>query len=368
MGKTKFIRYRGVKKRRKTKPISVLVAAKDLSLSARARPTNTDDKDGSSTSARKLEYFHLTLDGMIERVSQKEETSSNDCFLLVQKSSVSQLISSLCCPYCKQTGIVFNTYDEKHKGFCAKGYIYCRGCELVIAEEYLSEKAVETASANEPFEINVRAVFAFMGIGCGFNAIKDWTTMINLPNCLGKFAYQGLKEKIIIGSKETFNELSMESVAIIRQKYEDIGILPDKDNILDVAVSYDGTWQKKGHSSHNGAAVAVEILTGLPVDYEVLSNFCHQCLKAPAKDDIAYKEWQAKHSRKCGKNYDGSANSMEQECARLIWQRSVRKFGLRYTTILSDGDSKSFSLLNDMNVYGGDVQIMKEECVNHVSK
>ena len=110
----------------------------------------------------------------------------------------------------QKTGIVFNTYDENHKGLCAKGYVYCQVCELVIAEEYLSEKAGETASANKPFEINVRAVFAFMGIGCGFNAIQDWTTMINLPNCLSKFAYQGLKEKIIIGSKETFDELLTE--------------------------------------------------------------------------------------------------------------------------------------------------------------
>ena len=78
--------------------------------------------------------------------------------------------------------------------------------------------------------------------------------------------------------------------------------MPDKDNILDV-----------------------EILTGLPVDYEVLSKFCHQCLKAPAKDDIMFEEWQAEHVSKCGENYEGSANSMEQECATLIWQRSGRK-------------------------------------------
>ena len=368
MGKTKFNRYRGVRKRRKIKSNPVLMASKDLLSSARARPTNeNDENDVLSTSAKKLEYFHLTLDEMMERVSQKKAPSiGNDCFLLVQTASLNRLIATLCCPHCKQTGVVFNTHDEKHKGFCAKGYIYCQRCQLVIAEEYLSEKAGE--ASNESFEINVRAVFAFMGIGCGFNAIKDWSSVINLPNCPSKFAYQGIKEKISKGSKETFDEVSKQSVAIIRQKYAEIGILPDSENILDVAVSYDGTWQKRGHSSHNGAAVIIEILTGLPVDYEVLSNFCHQCLKAPSRDDAMYGEWQAKHVLKCGKNYEGSANSMEQECAKLLWQRSVEKYRLRYTTMLSDGDSKSFALLNEMNVYGSDIQIMEEECVNHVSK
>ena len=368
MGKTKFNRYRGVRKRRKIKSNPVLNAARDLLSSARARPTKENDEDEPlSTSAKKLEYFQLTLDDMIERVNQKTTHSiGNDCFLLVQTVSLNKLIANLCCQHCKQTGVVFSTHNDKHKGFCAKGYVYCQKCQLVIAEEYLSERAGE--AANESFEINVRAVFAFMGIGCGFNAIKDWSSVINLPNCLSKFAYQGIKEKLIKGSKETFDEVSKQSMAIIRQKYAEIGIFPDKDNILDVAVSFDGTWQKRGHSSHNGAAIVIEILTGLPVDYEVLSNFCHQCLKAPSRDDVMYGQWQAKHALKCSKNYEGSANSMEQECARLMWKRSVEKHGLRYTTMLSDGDSKSFALLSELNVYGADIQIMKEECVNHVSK
>ena len=77
-----------------------------------------------------------------------------------------------------------------------------------------------------------------MGIGCGFNAIKDWSSVINIPNCLSKFAYQGIT--LIKGSTETFDEVSKQSVAIILQKYAEIGIFPDKDDILD------GTWQKSG--------------------------------------------------------------------------------------------------------------------------
>ena len=172
------------------------MTAKDLLLSARARPTNTNVMDGApSTSARKLEYFNLTLEEMIETKNQKKSDNSSDCFLFVHSISLNKLISSLCCPYCKQQGIVFNIHDEKHKGFCAKGYVYCQNCEQIIANEFLSEKAGETESANESFEINVRTVFAFMGLGCGFNAIKDWTAMINLPNCITKFTYQGIKEK-----------------------------------------------------------------------------------------------------------------------------------------------------------------------------
>ena len=40
--------------------------------------------------------------------------------------------------------------------------------------------------------------------------------------------------------------------------------------------------------------------------------------------------------------------------------------GLRYTGFLSDGDSKAFKAVSDLNIY--DEPIVKEECVNHVHK
>ena len=41
---------------------------------------------------------------------------------------------------------------------------------------------------------------------------------------------------------------------------------------------------------------------------------------------------------------------------------------MRYTVMLSDGDSKSFKKIVEEKVYGEDIVIEKEECVNHVSK
>ena len=100
----------------------------------------------------------------------------------------------------------------------------------------------------------------------------------------------------------TADDVATKSVEIIRQKHAELGELPDKDNILNIAVSYDGTWQQRGHSSLNGAGI--DLLTGLPIDYEVVCNICHQCFKASKQDDPKYIEWQTKHEAKCAKNYD----------------------------------------------------------------
>ncbi|GFT20857.1 uncharacterized protein TNCV_942021 [Trichonephila clavipes] len=42
--------------------------------------------------------------------------------------------------------------------------------------------------------------------------------------------------------------------------------------------------------------------------------------------------------------------------------------GFRYTTLLSDGDANTYQYLNTKDVYGPQIKIKKEECINHVSK
>ena len=47
------------------------------------------------------------------------------------------------------------------------------------------------------------------------------------------------------------------------------------DDIIDIAVTFDGSWQKRGHSSHYGLGAVIELETGLVLDYEAYSLYCH---------------------------------------------------------------------------------------------
>ena len=63
----------------------------------------------------------------------------------------------------------------------------------------------------------------------------------------------------------------------------------------------------------------------------------------------------------------GSFDGMEAATAEVLWERSVERHRFRYTTILSEGDAKTFKHLCDRHVYG-DVELKKKECMNHVAK
>lgn len=52
----------------------------------------------------------------------------------------------------------------------------------------------------------------------------------------------------------------------------------EEADIVDIGVLYDGTW-------HTGIGMAIDILTGYVVDFEVVSNFCVVCEKEKTKED-----------------------------------------------------------------------------------
>ena len=79
------------------------------------------------------------------------------------------------------------------------------------------------------------------------------------------------------------------------------------DDIVDVTVSSDGTWQCHGFSSLFGAMFVIEHETKNFLDYIVLSKFCPGC---KFWEGCKYKEWKKKHEGECEMNFEGSAAAM----------------------------------------------------------
>lgn len=77
--------------------------------------------------------------------------------------------------------------------------------------------------------------------------------------------------------------------------------------------------------------------------------------------------WLQGHAAQCEKNYSVPSPATEVFAAEMLWKRSM-EYNFRYTTVVSDGDAKVYSHLKELNVYGANVQIEKEECIIRVSK
>ncbi|GFT71819.1 uncharacterized protein TNCV_4588781 [Trichonephila clavipes] len=109
-----------------------------------------------------------------------------------------------------------------------------------------------------------------------------------------------------------------------------------------------------GHSSLYGIGIVIDILTGLIIDYEILSKYCPECTTAKrdlGENSAEYSIWYKSHQEECSENYVGSSNAMEVKAAEILWKRSIKNCGMRYVSILSDGDAKTYQHLSSLNVY-----------------
>ena len=190
MGKTKFNRYKGVRKRRKVNCSSSQEEAQETVAVGPDNRIQTIVEE--SATSKKLGLFDLTIEKMLNAKEQTyaEQDEDGNCYLLVEKKSLNDLLGCLCCPQCKKPGVKFDTVRGKDMGLCSKGFIYCGQCEEVVNTNYLSERIGDDKSTKKPFEVNIRAVFAFMGIGCGLSAINDWCTTRNIPSGLNKTSFR----------------------------------------------------------------------------------------------------------------------------------------------------------------------------------
>jgi len=142
-------------------------------------------------------------------------------------------------------------------------------------------------------------------------------------------------------------------------------------DLIDATVTCDGTWSKRGFTATYGVVIVISWETGQVLDFEILSKRCTVCsnkLRTMAADSEEFMEWWETHKSNCEKNHFGSSPMMELAGARKIWDRSQEKLSLRFTKVISDGDSKTVIALNDAKPYGEGVEIEKHECIGHIKK
>ena len=143
-----------------------------------------------------------------------------------------------------------------------------------------------------------------------------------------------------------------------------------EDQVLDITVTCDGTLARQGFQSLHGIVVVVSWKSEKVLDVEVLSKHCQACATHHEMNTYSDEilDWWEGHQASCEVNYCGSSAAMESTGVLAIWKRSVSKNMLRYTQMISDGDSKIFKLLSYQLPYGASNMVSKHDCVGHVQK
>ena len=83
-------------------------------------------------------------------------------------------------------------------------------------------------------------------------------------------SHQDKERRVLQCIIQNTQDVLTESVAKVKEAY--IELYDDEDVETDcITVSYEGSWQKRSHTSLYGVAAVINVLTGLVIDYEILS-------------------------------------------------------------------------------------------------
>ncbi|GFW93140.1 uncharacterized protein TNCV_3888811 [Trichonephila clavipes] len=150
-------------------------------------------------------------------------------FIIVNLKQISKMFMKLKCPDCDKQTLKLALGNKV--GFSYVLNLTCSSCaENVCAVETSNERKCNTVP-----DINLRITQAFSNIG-----------------------------------KET---LQSEVHREVRKAYE----APTDVPVVDIIVSFDGSWLTRGHTSLIGIACVIDILTGYVIDFEVMCKVCRNC-------------------------------------------------------------------------------------------
>ena len=126
------------------------------------------------------------------------------------------------------------------------------------------------------YDINRRAVYHAIETGSGYEGLAAFCSIMNMP-CLTKAAYYKQVENILEALENEANEEMRNAGERLRQHILDENPEKDERDILGAAVSFDGTWAKRGFTSLTGVVFAISVDTGEVLDYHVLSKSRLKC-------------------------------------------------------------------------------------------
>ncbi|CAN8021772.1 unnamed protein product, partial [Ixodes persulcatus] len=374
------VKYRSLHKfrgrRRKSKPKTRPTA----SASAAARPSDSDAASSDEFAAA-LEYVSASQK-KIGLFDDEERPRDEESSLITDLTALNILVIGAVCPTCHRSEMRVREPADKRKGLASFLELRCENSECpesVLSATYMlrrvassgeasvsaagdgpsASRTYDSGSSRDSFAVNVKAVVAARSVGMGYEQLVRFAGIVGLQKPMHHKSFTAISRKVCDAAMDAISQ----NLAKSRQ------LTKSEVGGDDIAVMYDGTWQKRGHKSHNGIGTVVSLDTELCLDFEVLSNFCVACSRHKALPDEEEEIWQAFHGPVCERNVDCSAHAMEAEAAVRIWQRSQScDTPLCFKKFLSDGDSKAYTAVVEANVYGGAVDIEKEDCTNHVAK
>ena len=130
---------------------------------------------------------------------------------------------------------------------------------------------------NNAIDINRRLVYAACDTGIGREGMSTICSILNMPQPMSSESWNNHIGVLYDAHKEAIDKHLTWTRKNLREKLkkDNPGLLDDE--IVDIAVTYDGTWSKRGHTASYGFGFVISVETGQVIDYGFRSKTCTSC-------------------------------------------------------------------------------------------
>ena len=214
----------------------------------------------------------------LDEVIGEQDGHQEDYFIVINFKIMKDIVSNV--GKCLECGskVEFADVLESRMGLAHKLTVKCTSCNWGKSQYSSSKTKPKATGCRSYFESNVRLVTAFREIGKGHQGIDNFSRIMNMHG-LSWPGYENIKGDMIIAYENAASASMRKAAEKVHAETEQK--LPGDPSVTLCDVSIDGTWQKRGHASLNGAVTA--ICNGLCVDKHVMSKYCRLCQKWDSK-------------------------------------------------------------------------------------
>ena len=299
----------------------------------------------------------------IEPLTPRKLNNTITGYRIIDMEILANIISQYTlCQECFNPTLQLFDNASKRSGFSSSLSLKCTSCEF--SNDFSTSRQIGKST-----DINRRIVYTCRSLGLGHTGLERFASLMNMPGPMAIKTYEDIVAIVSGATKTVANETMIAAVDEIKASKINTETVDTADKtvaVVDTGISIDGAWTKRGYSSMNCVVTAISLDNGKVIDIEVMSRMCKACNirdEMKERDPIAYANWLETH--KCSYTYKGSAPGMEQHGTKEIFERSIDKYNVRYTELLGDGDTKSYTVVK--NVYEG-ISVVKLECIGHYQK
>lgn len=248
--------------------------------------------------------------------TEKEVTNIETVF--IRRSNLVDIADNVACSEC---------FENSVKAVIVKRHLDTRiNCKFTVFDN--NSESYPSVKTKGVHVMTTILVYIMMHFGLGYALFRRVCSYLGLRVVSSKvyIRYANLvKEMAKVKAQEALEKSRKATVEYYRANYpECVG----EDGVVNIDVSYDGPWHKRGHTSKYFFGVVIGGHVGCVIDYITLCSECEPCTK---KQNLVknkqwtqekYNRWYGKHAPECDINYKGTSGSMKPVTAKRLWSRS----------------------------------------------